>query len=306
MSKAKTKIDQAIVIDFLRNNFNQEISEVNFIKGGESSQAFSFSVLDQHYVVRVNSQLLPFEKDKYCFDNFNSKLIPVPEIFQLGFLEEGYYYAISKKAMGVMVQDLSDTEYSNLLPSLLKILDAIHTTDISNTSGFGKWEANGEYESESWKEYMLNVNEHVLPRKNKPSLFETTFLEKDLWDKIYKEMESMLVYCPEDRYLIHGDYGGDNVMAKDGIVTGVLDWAGAKYGDFLYDIAWLNFWRPERNPIDYFVNHYKGTDTMKNFYERIKCYQLRIGLSALSFYAYSDQKDKYESAKQKILKIYNK
>ena len=43
-------------------------------------------------------------------------------------------------------------------------------------------------------------------------------------------------------YLLHGDYGFDNVLVDQGKISGVLDWANAKYGDFLYDVAWLDFW----------------------------------------------------------------
>ncbi|MGG3560604.1 aminoglycoside phosphotransferase family protein [Neobacillus rhizosphaerae] len=37
--------------------------------------------------------------------------------------------------------------------------------------------------------------------------------------------------------LIHGDYTIDNVLVKNGIITGVIDWGGGAYGDPRYDVS---------------------------------------------------------------------
>ena len=303
MSKVKTRIEAEKVIVFLKSHFDEEISMFTFIKGGESSQAFSFDVGGESFVIRVNRDLLAFEKDKYSFVNFYSKFLPIPEVIKIGAFDEKYYYAISKKAEGRMLNELSDVEYGEIFPELMLILDVIHSVDISKTSGFGKWEADGSVEAQTWKEYVLNVKNYVLATEDKLSLFETSFLEKDLLEEIYGRIKELLIYCPEERYLVHGDYGSDNVIANNGKITGVIDWAGAKYGDFLYDVAWLNFWNPQKNPMNFFRNYYESKELSENFSERVMCYQLRIGLSSLSFFAFSDQEEKYQKAKEKLLAI---
>lgn len=306
MSKVKTKINQEEVITFLKSNFNKEITMFTSIKGGESSQAFSFDVDDESFVIRVNRDLSAFEKDKYSFVNFHSKFIPIPEVIKIGTFNEKYHYAISRKVEGRTLDMLSDVEYGEIFPELISILDIVHSIDISKTYGFGKWEADGSVEAQTWKEYVLNVKNYVLATESKPSLFETSFLEKDLWEEVYERIKELLIYCPEERYLVHGDYGSDNVISDNGKITGVIDWAGAKYGDFLYDVAWLNFWNPQKNPINFFKNYYESKKLSKNFSERVMCYQLRIGLSSLSFFAYSDQEEKYHKAKGKLLAIMQK
>ncbi|GGH49376.1 hypothetical protein GCM10008014_13800 [Paenibacillus silvae] len=53
----------------------------------------------------------------------------------------------------------------------------------------------------------------------------------------------LLTYLKENRpgwvepTLIHGDFTTDNVLVRDGQITGVIDWAGAAYGDPRYDVA---------------------------------------------------------------------
>jgi aminoglycoside phosphotransferase (APT) family kinase protein len=37
--------------------------------------------------------------------------------------------------------------------------------------------------------------------------------------------------------LIHGDYTIDNVLVKNGLITGVIDWSGGAYGDPRYDVS---------------------------------------------------------------------
>ena len=37
--------------------------------------------------------------------------------------------------------------------------------------------------------------------------------------------------------LIHGDFTIDNVLVKNGVITGVIDWGGGAYGDPRYDVA---------------------------------------------------------------------
>lgn len=302
MSTVKTKITEEKVLEFLINKF-VEISNLKFIKGGELSQAFSFKHLDEELVVRFGNNTRGYEKDKYAHDNFSQFGIPIPEVLDIGQSQD-YIYVISKKSPGVMLIDVSYDEHDNVFEELITILDKIHDADISGTNGFGTWQADGSYEFESWKEYILGVNQYVLAKENSPSLFETSFLEKEVWDFYYGKMESLLQYCNEERYLVHGDYGSDNVITSEGKITGVIDWAGSKYGDFLYDIAWLNFWHPDRNPLELFVDFYQNKNReVPYFFKRVLCYQIRIALSSLSFYAYSNQKDKYEFAKERINKI---
>ena len=50
-------------------------------------------------------------------------------------------------------------------------------------------------------------------------------------------MMRMLEVCPEERYLVHEEYVQNNLLAEEGKVTAVLDWADTMHGDFAYDLA---------------------------------------------------------------------
>jgi hygromycin-B 4-O-kinase len=298
-STVKTKVEQDSVLSFLNESFGESISNLEFLKGGESSQAFAFESKGDQLVIRVNNDDVSFKKDAYVEEHFSLPTVPVPHIIEIGKFDERYFYCISKKAEGKTVNNLSEDEYQKVLPEMLSILDSVHAVDIRDTSGYGKWDfEHGIGEFDSWKESILSVNMYV----KDGVLFEKSFLEKDIWDRVYAKIEQLVDSCPEDRYLIHGDYGSDNVVSDGEKVTGVLDWAASRYGDFLYDVAWLSFWGVKNDPQKKVENIYRNKN-IPNFEERLLCYKLRIGLGSLSFYAYSNQKDKYDLIKQRVLDL---
>jgi hygromycin-B 4-O-kinase len=298
MSTVKTKIDQELVLKFLRENFDAEIKELEFLKGGESSQAFGFNSKGRELVARVNKGARSFYKDEYASKYFTKKDLPIPEIIETVKLDDMYYVCISGRALGQTINLLSEDEYQKILPELLSILGEINSTDISDSNGFGKWNKDGLGEFDSWHEFVISSGSHL----NKDELFKTSFLEKDVWNKIYSKIEELVEFCPEERFLVHSDYGSNNVVALDGKITGVLDWGESMYGDFIYDVAWLSFWSIKNDPNKNAEQVYRDMHLV-NFEERLLCYKLRIGLSSLSFYAYSEQKDKYDSIKERTLNL---
>ncbi len=303
MSTFKTVIDQDKVLTYLKHNFDESVADLTYIKGGEGSQAFSFTASDGDYVIRINTRIDPFYKDAYAFDHFASKHIPIPRIFEIGKIDDTYTFAISKKVEGRIINDLTHGEFMEVLPDFFSVLDAIHATDIRHTAGYGKWNIDGEGEYDTWHEFLLGVGKYN--EKNK--LFEESFLEKDFWDEVVVKMEKLADFCPEDRFLIHADFGNSNVMAQkspDGVlkISGVFDWAESKFGDFLYDIAWILFWL--KNPESFqAVKDFYAKMELPNFEERLQCYQIRIGLNSMAFFAYSKQKEKYDRAKAKLVSL---
>jgi hygromycin-B 4-O-kinase len=112
----------------------------------------------------------------------------------------------------------------------------------------------------------------------------------------------LLDKCPEERYLVHGGYGYNNVLAQDGRVTAVLDWIDAMYGDFVYDFAVLNQWPPPG--IDYpelLYQYYTNRGvSLPNFKQRLNCYQLYKGLDGMRFFAKTKNQQAYQSTRQKL------
>jgi len=78
----------------------------------------------------------------------------------------------------------------------------------------------------------------------------------------------------------------------------------AKYGDFLFDISWLNFWSNDISYAHEFNQFYmKHKIKIDHFAERINCYSLHIGLHALIIAAYLNNMQDYEKVLTRLRRI---
>lgn len=301
MSTLKTKIDNELVLTFLKGNFAPDIQLLTAIKEGETSQAFSFSSKDSEFVIRVHSKKHGFEKDKYAHDHFNSQNIPIPKTLQIGQLKNNFYYSITEKAEGKIIDHFEKEEIRKLIPELINVLDSIHDFDIGETQ-FGDWEIDGQSTETSWGNYLIKLIEKFENYENKTP--ESMLLEPEVVQKILTRYKPLVDYCPNIRHLVHGDYGFNNLLSDGEKITGVIDWELSKYGDFLYDVAWLSFWETTIDYADIFLKHYQEKNvSVSSFGERILCYKLHFGLYALSSFSDSEQEKSYRWAKERLLKL---
>lgn len=310
MSTHKTTADQGMILSFLKDTFSADVTDFVVIVGGEGSQAYSFRASGDEYILRINKHhTLGFRKDEYAFTHYASPEIPIPKIYKIGNINPDLRFCISEKVEGKIVMAFRGKEAELLQPALFDVLDSIHATDVSATKGYGKWSAEGEGEFASWKEHLLTVDKYAKGGAGIPSLFETTFLEKDFWDVAHARFVELVAYCPEERFLVHGDYGFNNVLSDGTKITGVIDWENSMYGDFLFDVAWLSFWSRTVDYQSLYLEHSNkkngdmNTAKIKNFEERMLCYKLCIGLVSLSFYAYSGQREKYDGTKEVVARL---
>lgn len=302
MSTLKTKIDSQLVIRFLKNNFNKDISNLTFVKSGETSQAFFFDVHQKQYVIRVNTNIYSFEKDRYAFEHFAPNAIPIPEITQVGTMGNNYCFAISKRAKGDILDNFDEKTNYKLLPNLITVLENIHHVDISNQDKFGTWDREGKAKFSTWKEFILSINRNDY--HNWEEIYRTTVFERDIFNTIYKKILELTEYIPEERQLVHGDYGFNNVLSDGKKITGVVDWGESMYGDFIYDVAWLNFWSSTIQYGEIFHQYYRSHSIpIPNYLQRLLCYELHLSLGALNFYAKSNQRKSYIETRSKILSI---
>lgn len=290
-----------VVHQLLATQFSSDIDDLQPLKGGEVSQVFSFSAGGERYVVRFAHPVMldAFEKESMIGRRVS---VRVPEIVRMGRTQE-HSYAVSPFCPGTPVNQLEDP--GSVTPSLIRTLDAIHQTDLRGwRAGYGHFDGRGVGRAPTWRDHLVKVGEQ------EPGgffglwhrLFTDSFLEKDVFDDVHQRMLSLLPTVPERRFLVHGDYGFDNVLAQDDEITAVLDWANALYGDFLYDVARLRFFDLKRDYAELFREHYASQDRVPEDYdERLRCYLCYIGLDAMRLYAHTNQPHPYNWAKERTL-----
>ena len=215
-------------------------------------------------IARINEHEEDFLKDEFAHNHFAT--VPIPKVIRIGRFDEkdsGDHGTMRGDALKESGNSITVT------PSLFKALDALHQLDTAKYTGWGLTDAHGNGRFDSWGDYLLSLYNQKFDYDWR-TLIHNSFIERDLFQAYYDEMQRLLAYCPREKYIVHGDYGFTNVVADGDEVRGVLDWAEWKLGDFLYDVMYLDFWSDD---IPY-GSLWHAEHTTPHFNERMSCYSL--------------------------------
>lgn len=286
--------DVTRVETFLAARFGGDVSDVAPLGAGVWSKAFAFHWAGRDYVIRFGAHREDFAKDRLAA-RYACPALPIPHIIELGEAV-GEYYAISARVFGGYIDDADEAQMRDLLPSLFAALDAARLADLSGTTGYGPWGADGIAPYPSWRIALLDVaadrpGDRIHGWRER---LAASHVGIGPFEDAYGYLQVFVDRAPEDRHLIHSDLLHFNVLVDAGRITGVLDWGCGMYGDFLYDLAWLCFWQPwypAWRGIDFraeATRHYAaiGLD-VPHFEERLRCCQIHIGLAGQAYQAYS-------------------
>lgn len=294
------------VLTLLSQHFNAPISELVPVEGGQVARTFAFCVGEQEYIVRFNLDKMMdsnFPKEAYLARKLSSTSIPLAPILHVGRLSE-LQFAISRKMPGKMVGELTPQEVRDLVPQILDILEAMHSVDTSETRGYGVFDYQGKGLVSSWHRSLAIVAEEEDEKDYFGKwyrLFDETFLERDLYEDLYRRMTTLLAHCPENRNLIFGGLSTRNLLAQDGKISAVLDLLDASYGDVVYDIAALDFWSPWLGMREAFLDYQQQRGRELPFYaDRLLCYECHHALIGLRFFAKGGNEVAYQMVRSII------
>ena len=305
MPEIKPILPTEEILNLLQAQFGQPAAQLAPVNQGLIARTFTFQVQDRGYVVRFHNDNMQahFHKEAFITEHFAHPRLPLPRIIAIGRLG-ALHYGITERAPGISLDRLSAEEYQRTLPSVIETLWAIHQADVSRQPGCGPFNDQGQGLFPSWRsslEFIREEEEEWDFHGKWHHLFETSFLERSVFDEIYQHMQRLLDFCPQERWLVHGGYGYGNVLAQDGRVSAVIDWIDARYGDFVYDIAWLDFWMHNPAYLAQIVQYYQAHGMpVPHFRERLACYKCYMGLDALRFFAKLDDEQAYRWAKKLI------
>ncbi len=298
------------VRDFLTAHVKGEISDVVRIAHGEWSKAFTFRHDGGDYIIRFSALEEDFAKDRFAA-RFASPELPIPQVMEIGTAFDGFY-AISERAFGAYLDELGTADMRRLLPALFATLDAVRLVDLRATTGFGGWDAHGQSQQPSWRASLLEIADDRPTHRIQGwrERLATSPTGSKPFESALEQLTTLVHVCPEDRHLIHSDLLNYNVLVSDDHIAAVIDWGCGKYGDFLYDLAWLSFWSPwypAWESIDFrqeAARHYAsiGLD-VPHFEERLRCYEIHIGLDSQAYNSYKGRWNELDVVAKRTLKI---
>lgn len=262
------------------------VTDIETLQRGLWSSAYRFRHANEDLVVRFGSIRDDFDKDAFVGLRAPADL-PVPRMLEIGEALGGWY-AVSRWLPGRHVDGLGADAVQRALPSLLEVLDGVRRMELSGSSGYGLWTGSGTGPQPSWRAETLELDRNA-PEWGRDT--EVAVLAAHAYDTGIARVRELVDHCPEERHLVHSDLLHRNVLVDGDRVTGLLDWGSSVIGDFVYDIAWLTFWQPwypQWSGIDFARaarEHYERIGLpVPRFDERLRCYELRIGLGNLNWY----------------------
>ena len=285
MSYIKKIVEYNEVIDILNNNFIGEPENLEIVNSGNIKAVYYFKHINKEYVIKFSNTINEFKVEKYLYELFEIQGIQTNEIINIGSFKN-LYYIISEKIRGITLNELNEEQVYNVLPHLVDKISNIHFADISESSGYGWINENGNGTYESLTEYVIDFfdKEQKGFWKDWYELFEDSSLNYNSFNSLYKEMVSLLKYCEDKRYIVHGDFHFGNIITDISKVTGVIDWGNVMYGDFIFDIGTIHMQFPKYNIDKLFREYYKNKKiNISNYEERFICNSLIKGLDALRF-----------------------
>jgi hygromycin-B 4-O-kinase len=243
-------------------------------------------------VIRFSNHGDDFDRDAYAFQ-FSSPDLLIPGVTHRGSLD-GVFYAVSQRVPGGFIDKLDRVDYQRTLPSLLGTLDALRTAGVTSSTGYGGWDVSGNGMATSWPGHLRASLEDFPDQRGggwRPHL-EASPTGADVFDRDVIVLERLLNDMPNVRHVIHSDLLNYNAFVRNHRVSGVIDWGCAMYGDFVYELAWFEFWSPwypQWQGISVAAEAHRffadlGAD-LHDYRERLLCYQLHIGLSHQAYNA---------------------
>jgi len=304
-------IDDQDAEAFLRAHLSTEISALRRLQGGEWSTAYYLMVDGAALVARFSSVDEDVAKDAAAF-GFATTHLPVPRIIEVGEALGGYF-AISEFATGRPLDSVTGSEMVVTLPSLLLTLDAIRNVPLTATSGFGRWGPRGGASFPSWAQFLMDVKNGPAPTSRIAGWrerLEDSPTGAGPFDRAYQRLREIAPTLPRVRHLVHADLLNGNLLVSDGHVSAVLDWGNALYGDFLYDLAWFQFWSPWYPAwsgidfVDEAKRHYRDVAlVVPHFEARLTACLLHIGLDGQAYSAFKERWDEVDRTSDRTLEF---
>ena len=289
---------------YLQTIESEIIADIAPIEMGELSKVFRYRLGSQSFVIHFKNSSETVDKIKLISERYSS-VMPIPRIVKVGTCD-GLPYTITEQAAGVPVITQPKEEIVRVIPDLIKQFAAMNQVRVDHTSGHGWITPSGEASSDSWTDWLASTfkEEQVGFYVGWTSLFESSFLEKDVFDQTYAAMIDLAQYAPKERYLVHGDFHLGNMLSDGGRLTAIVDWEMAMYGDFMFDVAVLHLWVPQIGFPQRLREFWEREgEEIPHFEKRLLCYQLFKGLDGLRFYAKKDDKPSYDFMKSHLIQL---
>lgn len=223
---------------------DERFGPVTCIGAGAWSTAFGFTRNGRDLVVRVGEYVSDFLVDAEM-SAYASPSLPIPQVIDVDRLDpphDRFHLCVSTFAPGRPLEMVAEDEWSVLVPAVADLFEALRAVGPPSESAVLPWSAVllGRDESDGrlagWKgKLSAHIEAHAAYQESMAHLTQLCELAS------VSEVTQTLLHC---------DMINRNVHVQQGRITGVFDWGCRRWGDHLYDLAWMEFWAPWHPNLD--------------------------------------------------------
>lgn len=271
----KPDLTEAEIAGLIERELRSRPLYLHHLPEGLDSQAFGFEQSGKRLVLRVRTTGEGFQKEAMLQRRLASPALPIPAVLAWGAAAPGLYFCISEHAVGVTLEEADETTVMATLDATIDVLAAIHKAAVDWTAGFGAFDAQGRAPFRTWREHL-----RALGAGAEQAL--VVVLGDDA-QMLLRRYHALIRECPEERALVHRDFGSNNVLTDGVGITAVLDWDAAGCGDPLYDVGTALFWRTWLTCFDRLYERCRvRLGHLPAFAPRVLTYALAVGFAEVA------------------------
>ena len=210
---------------------------------------------------------------------------------------------IDMSPKGRNANELSVEEFEKNYENFFDMIFEIAATDISSLTGYGEFDENNIAPYNTVKEFIIDTfnEEKEGYWHNWRQMFETSYLKKDYFEKIYAKALEYAPYCEGQRYLANNNTFFCNMVVDENGKTYCADWGRAGIMDYMMDFAILDLNKPYLLVPEKLYEYAKKKNIeIKNFRERFLCMAYFKGIHTLMWHASIDNLESCESITRSI------
>ena len=243
MAKPQLRLQE--VQAFLQAHHRAPVRDLEALRGGYWSAAYSYRLDERDLVVRFGASREGYDMDQAAMP-FGRPDLPVPEVLDVGEALGGAF-AISVRHHGRFLEDVRPGEAETVGPAIGRMLAALRANTAPPDSA-PDWFGSVDPSPATWRQWLEwnLIDPPTWPNHG----WRARLAEHADADRLFRACEDRLAALrdawPERRDLVHSDLLHQNVLLNEAgdEVTAVFSWKLSVFGDFLWDVAWCSLWAP--------------------------------------------------------------
>lgn len=214
-----------------------------------------------------------FHLEQWASDAARHRRFPTPKITYVDTSDivSRYPFQIVERVEGSSLRNQDEETICKVLVQLGYELAKLH----SNPGQCDRYGRIGFASFPAWDLFwMYNMDSDAV------SCEQYGYIDSKQFDQIYAIGDTdVQEWSIENPSLLHGDLSYDNILVKDGKLSGVIDWEDAVLGDPVFELAGLATFHPVERHSLFIESYYEGREKPMDFDRRFWTYYLRIALA---------------------------